>query len=665
MSRKRFCLVTGDKKTSYVGNLDLSDTYIQSFGHYQSFNNFSVKRAFYALLNLGLINLGETKPEEYFQSIVLPYLIEQKSDMKLSDTDKVRIVKVRKFVENVIEVNLENEEEREKLVSFLVNNISEFQLNVYANQLIRETIYSKFDLTIYEDSQDYIDDILLVQPYEHQKRAINRWLNTRNKMNKANVNMALFLEPRLGKTLITLYCLNHWLSEQTEFCATIIVAPIRTLSTVWKRQLQQFVNEKYREKLFPIVLTEIPIKQRVQFMLGAKELAKSIKKHVIIITNYETFSRLNPEATKSLKNTNLFDFVILDEAHKIKDHSTKQAQNIFNLLDGAKTKFILTGTPYGNSYTDTYQILKFIEDAPFGCYSLSQFIHVYGYTYNGKFYLSNRREFFDHLSKVAEIVRQQDVNFLMPELSVEFLQMFSEHYAKYTSIVNSAKAELINGATIKIPNILSLIAKLRQASSGFLYYSLEDEDVRHSQMLVEPDEIAKFAYTMELIDENIGNTPIVLCLTFEKEYEIFRDLLEQLNKSRYPKIKWDIIRGGMSASQQTEIIERFQDGKIDLLVVNPKAASLGLDLSIANLMIYPSYGWSLIEERQMRDRCVSPYKKIPTKVIYVAHTDSIDVRIMEALENKRENLEEVMKRGTSKVIDWLAGLEKQQQEAKK
>lgn len=655
--KRKFCLVTGDLKTAYIGNTDLSDAYF-NIGHFQTWSLISVSRAYYALLSLGIIRLEpEVNPKEYYENIVKPFVFEQR-DIPVSETDKLRAIKIRKFVENVYEVNLEDSEQKEMLVSLLINNISEFQLNTHANQLIRNVIYESVDLSVYEDSEDYINDILLVQPYEHQKRAINRWLNIRKKRHN---NKALFLEPRLGKTLITLYALVHTMHEkqtrENQYGTSLIVAPVRTLSTVWKRQFRQFINEKYRKDFMIVVLTEIPVRQRVQFILSARELAESLKKHIIIVTNYETFSRLNTEATKDFHKLELFDFVCLDEAHKIKDPTTKQSQNIFNILKSTNTKFVLTGTPYGNSYTDTWQILKFIEDAPFACYSLSQFTYNYGYVYNGKFVLTRRREFFDHLGKIAEIVRQQDVDFLMPEIDVVYLDMVSEHRQKYQSIIDKAKAEVADGV-IQIPNILSLIAKLRQASSGFLYYQLEDGAPRQSSRLVKPEEVEKFAHTMELIDENIDTTQIVLCLTFEEEYEIFKELLQELNKNRSRRINYDLIRGGISASAQNEIIERFQEGKIDLLIVNPKAASLGLDLSVANLMIYPSYGWSLIEERQMRDRCVSPHKKIATKVIYVAHNESIDVRIMEALKDKRENLEEVMKRGNTKLIEWLAGVDK-------
>lgn len=658
--KRKFCLVAGDLKTAYIGNTDLSDAYL-NIGHFQTWSAFAVSRAYYALLSLGLIRLeAEINPKEYYERIVKPFVFEQK-DVQVSETDKLRAIKIRKFIENVYEVNLEDNEQKEMLVGYLINNIGEFQLNTHANQLIRNTIYESVDLSVYEENEDYIEDILLVQPYEHQKRAINRWLNIRKKRHN---NMALFLEPRLGKTLITLYALVHTMHEKQTSGTSLIVAPVRTLSTVWKRQFQQFINEKYRKDFMIVVLTEIPVRQRVQFILSARELANSLKKHIIIVTNYETFSRLNTDATKDFYKLELFDFVCLDEAHKIKDPTTKQSQNIFNILKSTKTKFVLTGTPYGNSFTDTWQILKFIEDAPFACYSLSQFTYNYGYTYNGKFVLTRRREFFDHLSKIAEIVRQQDVDFLMPEIDVVYLEMHPEHRQKYQSIIDKAKAEVADGV-IQIPNILSLIAKLRQASSGFLYYQLEDGEPRQSSRLVKPEEVEKFAHTMGLIDENIDTTQIVLCLTFEEEYEIFKELLQEFNKNRNRKIVYDLIRGSISASaqNQNEIIEKFQEGKIDLLIVNPKAASLGLDLSVANLMIYPSYGWSLIEERQMRDRCVSPYKKVATKVIYIAHNESIDIRIMEALKDKRENLEEVMKRGNTKLIEWLAGVD-QTQEAK-
>lgn len=659
MKRDKFLLVASNRQFAFAGYLNLRKRFCE-FGYSPEFSKNSIIKVYYAMLHLGHINLKKDQdPKQYLNSVIIPYFMEGKKE-ELTDTDKKRIEKISLFMQNCVEVDLTNHT-KENVFDIVISNLNEYVLNSEANNMIREMLYSKFDISLYEDSPHYIADIINpdITLFPHQKRAINRWLNQRYKFGISNY--ALFLEPRLGKTLIALYALFHYFSEQDKFSTALIVAPIRTLNLVWKRQIDRFISDKHNQNVLTIVLTEIPIKERLIFLINARKLAESMGKHIIIITNYETFSRVNTEFTKGLDSLNLFDFVILDEAHKIKDHNTKQSKNIFNILSKTKVKFILTGTPYGNNYVDVYNVLRFIEDAPFGCRSVSEFIRMFGYIYNNKFYLTNRKEFFEYLGKVSEIVRQQDVEFIMPELSIEFVSMSPEHKQIYRDVVNEERIRLTKGVMsteIKIPNVLSLINKLRQISSGFVYLiKYDDNNGTEERVPIRYDvKIEKFEYAIELIDENIDITPIVICLTFEEEYNILAKMIDELNKNRNSKpIRYDFIIGGMSAHKQEKIVKKFQDGELDLLIVNPKAASLGIDLSVANLIIYPSYSWSLIEERQMRDRCSNPNKKAKTQVIYIAHEGTIDVRIMEALEGKRKNLDEIMEKGVGKLIDWLSG----------
>ena len=54
--------------------------------------------------------------------------------------------------------------------------------------------------------------------------------------------------------------------------------------------------------------------------------------------------------------------VILDEAHRIKNHSTKACKAICALK--AKYRLALTGTPIHNSMTDLYSLVKFLHFDP-------------------------------------------------------------------------------------------------------------------------------------------------------------------------------------------------------------------------------------------------------------------------------------------------------------
>jgi SNF2 family DNA or RNA helicase len=163
------------------------------------------------------------------------------------------------------------------------------------------------------------------------------------------------------------------------------------------------------------------------------------------------------------------------------------------------------------------------------------------------------------------------------------------------------------------------------------------------------EKVAKFLYTAELIEELVENgQKVIVCLVFDKEFEIFTRILNDMKNVKYS------ILNGKTRQDSDMIIKGFTEGNTDVLVVNPSVASLGLDLSVASTILYPSYSWSLIEERQMRDRAVNPNKTEPTKVIYMFHGGTIDMRILEALDAKRQSLEAIMAQGTQKLIQFLA-----------
>lgn len=511
-----------------------------------------------------------------------------------------------------------------------------YELNVFAAQLMKEIISSSIDESLYEPRP--IKDYFNVELYEHQKRAIYRWENEGRK------NFALFFEPRLGKTLVAIYMmLEKFFQEDCE--TALIVAPSRILNLVWMRQLEQFVKDEYKEKMSCIIVgSGIPIKDRLQTILSARQLAKILKKKLIIITSYETFSRLNVKLNIEPE----FDVCILDEAHKIKDPNTKQHKNVMKIK--AKYKAILTGTPYANDYTDVYTIMRFITNAPFGAPDIKLFMYMYGYwdVRRRRFILKNAQHFYQELGKHSEIVRQVDVGMTMPELQKEVLGLTPEHADFYNSVLQGAIQEL-KQTPATMGSVLALIQKLRQSSSGFVYYSITEDGPRESVEMNNPEEnIAKFLYTAELIEEYVENgKKVIVCLVFDKEFEIMSRILSEIKG-----VKFGILNGKTRVNSD-EIINEFVNGETDVLIVNPAVASLGLDLSVASAILYPSYSWSLIEERQMRDRAINPNKTEPTKVIYMFHGNTIDMRILEALDAKRQSLEAIMAQGTQKLIDFL------------
>lgn len=122
------------------------------------------------------------------------------------------------------------------------------------------------------------------------------------------------------------------------FRRTLIICPA-SLKEQWKQEIEKFSDEK------AVIVDGFP-NQRADLY--------SESDAYFIIVNYETVLRDWREMNRMET-----DFIILDEAQKIKNFSTITAQSI-KLLE-KKHALVITGTPIENRLIDLYSIVQFID----------------------------------------------------------------------------------------------------------------------------------------------------------------------------------------------------------------------------------------------------------------------------------------------------------------
>lgn len=123
-----------------------------------------------------------------------------------------------------------------------------------------------------------------------------------------------------------------------DFKRTLIICPA-SLKEQWKQEIEKFSHEK------ALVVEGLPAQRA--------ELYRESDAY-FIIANYETVLRDWREMNRMET-----DFIILDEAQKIKNFSTITAQSI-KLLE-KKHALVITGTPIENRLIDLYSIVQFID----------------------------------------------------------------------------------------------------------------------------------------------------------------------------------------------------------------------------------------------------------------------------------------------------------------
>ncbi len=144
-------------------------------------------------------------------------------------------------------------------------------------------------------------------------------------------------EMGLGKTIqaIVLAIMKKQLFGFTR----VMVITLASLKEQWKREIDKFTSES------AVVIAGTPQQRHSQYLDGSEFF--KITNYEAVLRDITLFSRYKP------------DIIILDEAQRIKNFSTKTADAVKRIP--RKHAMVLTGTPLENKLEDVYSIVQFLD----------------------------------------------------------------------------------------------------------------------------------------------------------------------------------------------------------------------------------------------------------------------------------------------------------------
>jgi len=103
------------------------------------------------------------------------------------------------------------------------------------------------------------------------------------------------------------------------------------------------------------------------------------------------------------------------------------------------------------------------------------------------------------------------------------------------------------------------------------------------------------------------------------------------------KINNQIITGATSMDMRRDILEKFKiDKDFRCIVLNIQVGSVGIDLTSADTMIFYSHSYSYADYEQARARIHRKGQVNRCLYISLVSKDTIDERVMQALEEKKD-----------------------------
>ena len=422
--------------------------------------------------------------------------------------------------------------------------------------------------------------------YDYQKVGYS-WMKN---MLSASQGCILGDEMGLGKTLqiITVFL---DLKKQHKM-PVLVVAPVSLLEN-WKRECKKFAPEL-----------------NVFVHHGPKRTgrAKELLSHDVIVISYNT-----AVSDLSLLKMINWNCVVLDEAQNIKNPESERAKSV--KLITRKSSVAVTGTPFENHITDIWSLVDFAVPGLLG--TLKTF----------KENISDDTLGAEKIEPILSpiMIRRlvKDVANDLPEKVIisQPIVMSDFEIQDYCQIQKEAKEAADSGSTIS----LGLLQKLRMFCTHCLLSTDYEDDPFSSSI--------KYQRLCEILEEIISREEKAIVFTsYKKMFEIFRkDLPRRFD------IKLDTINGETPVGERQQIVDWFNNyNGPAILILNPRAAGTGLNITGANHVIHYNLEWNPSLEDQASARAYRRGQKSTVFIYRLYYTDTVEEVVNERIERKRE-----------------------------
>lgn len=457
------------------------------------------------------------------------------------------------------------------------------------------------------------------QPYEHQLRAFL--------LSKDSEYFGYFMEMGTGKSKTILdkafysYCAGN-------IDTMVVIAPNGVHA--------QWIKEQVPEHAWSDVPWEGAIfrssmntkeKMLMDLTLAAKD------KFRIISINVEAFS--HGTATKFLENLLMSSkvLVVIDESSRIKDSSSTRTKTLLKLKKYMTQRAILTGTPVTQGVEDLYSQLNFLSEDIIGLSSFFAFRNRYcvmtegknpqnGRTYHKVVGYKNMEELQQKLDGNSFRILKEECLDLPDKVFKNFyVEMTEEQKKHYLTMKKHLITQIDTGEIVEGALAITNLMRLQQILCGHLPSS----DTVGGVIEIPNNRVQA---CIDNIQE--ANGKVLVWSRFINDVQQISKALEKLD------IGYVTYTGSTSQAAREEGLERFkQDPNCRVFIGNPATAGIGLNLTVANYVIWYSMSYSLEEYLQANDRVHRIGQKNNVTYIHLMCEGTIDEKVQKTLQKKQ------------------------------
>jgi SNF2 family DNA or RNA helicase len=449
-----------------------------------------------------------------------------------------------------------------------------------------------------------VSGLLHAELRSYQQAGLN-WLHF---LHEYELNGCLADDMGLGKTVQTIALLAG-LFEKKKISISLIIAPVTTLAN-WEYELKRFAPD---------------LKVIRHFGTNRNKDEQLMKENQIILSSYHTV-RNDIEYFSAFS----LDYLILDEAQNIKNHSS-QIYKAVKMLN-SRHKLALSGTPVENNEVELWALMNFLNPGLLG--TVTEFKNRYIKTTDPAEPKNDQTVVLR--KKIHPFVlrrKKQDVLKELPEKEVitYFCEMADDQQEFYQATLKFYREKMENAIDEKgvEKSRITMFEGLLRLRQSALFPGLIDSKYNAISA-------CKFETAKDILDDLIREGHKILF--FSQFIDTLKWVGNYLTEQGCPYCYLD----GSTRNREEEITRFQTKDEVKVFLLSLKAGGVGINLHAANYVILFDPWWNPAVEAQAIDRCHRLGQMQKVTVYKLITKNSIEEKILKLQESKKKLFEELI-----------------------
>lgn len=449
---------------------------------------------------------------------------------------------------------------------------------------------------------------------------------------------------------------SHWASEIQRFLPAEDITIVE--GSTWKEARFTIINYDILDNFYEIPMETVKRKVRSVDDFG-KITYKTVEKEIV--------SKKGAVIKEAMANSQLFqsefDLIIIDEAHRLSNANSGRYKIISDLIKRSNPKGIyeLTGTMITNNPMNLYNILKIIDaditkdwQSYVKKYCDGKQIYVKGerdkFT-NGFLKRKGKHSWYDltyeEKKELDEFLEKNCKKIWLTNGASNLDELRERIKHLYLRDLNEDIYKNFSKETKVLSYDLNFLERAEYEQIWDEYVSLQDDGEKDMKKLLDNKKLIEgsilrqatsqmmIPHTIELADKVTANGDkcIIFC-AFDKEIYALQT---------YFGNRCVVHNGKLTAKEKDAVIKRFnEDDSCTILLGNLSSTSVGLNLIVANNIIFNSISWLPAENQQAEYRILRIGQTKNCTIYYQSFNDSYLTHMLDILDIKNEIIDSVI-----------------------